>query len=117
MSAVQLSLDLRDRKSRRKAGPRLAARMMQILAARRRWTTRRDLAKFGLNDRQCRLGREWAHGRILQGQQGYKLLRYATPGEVHEARMAIVRQMEAERKQLELLTRRAHEAMHRKGVA
>lgn len=117
MTAAQLTLDLRERKARRKAGPRLAARMMQILAARGRWTTRRELARFGLNDRQCRLGREWAHGRILQGQQGYKLLRDATPGEIEAAISSFRAQIEAESKQMGLLIRRAHESLHRRGVA
>lgn len=117
MSAVQLTFDMRDRKARAKAGPKLAARMISILAVKRCWMKRKDFARYGLTDRQCRLGRECAHGRILQGQSGYKLMRYATPEEILEARMAIHRQIIAEQKQLDLLTRRAHEALHKRGVA
>lgn len=117
MSAVQLSLDLRERKSRRKAGPKLAARMMSILAVRGDWTTRRQLAHYGLNDRACRLGREWAHGRVIASRLGYKLLRYATPEEIREAGNAILRQIEAEQRNYAMLTRRAHEALHKRGVA
>ena len=117
MTAAQLTLDLRERKARRKAGPHLARRMMSILAARGRWTTRKQLSAFGLTDRECRLGREWAHGRILQGQQGYKLLRDATPGEIEAAISAFRAQIEAESKQMGLLIRRAHESLHRRGVA
>lgn len=117
MSASQLSLDLRERKTRRKVGPRLAARMMQILAARGTWMTRRELAKYGLTDRECRLGREWAHGRILQGQSGYKLLRYATPLEISTAIGSFRAQIEAESEQMRLLIKRSHQAMHKKGVA
>ena len=117
MTANQLTLDLRERKTRRKAGPKLAARMMQVLVARRDWMTRAQLLRYGLNDRECRLGREWAHGRILHGQRGYKLLRYATPGEIEAAIGAFKAQIDAEGRQMGLLIRRAHEAIHRRGVA
>lgn len=113
----QLSFDLRERKTRQKAGPRLAARMIAILAMRRDWTTRAHLAAYGLKIRECPLGREWAHGRIIASQRGYKLLRHATPDETFEARMAFVRLIEADQKQLAQLTRRAHEALHKRGVA
>lgn len=117
MTASQLTLDLRERATRRKAGPRLAARMMSILAVRKTWVTRRELAVYGLSDRECRLGRECAHGRIIAGQQGYKLLRYATPDEIQQAIAAFRAQIDAESKAMGRLIRRAHEALHRRNVA
>jgi hypothetical protein len=117
MAQVQMSLDLRERSSRRKAGQKLAARMMAILAVRKTWTTWAVLARYGMKDRECRLGRECSHGRILQGQKGYKLLRYATSEEVRDAYMSFMRQIDAETKQAQLLMRRAHDSLNRRGVA
>jgi len=116
---TQLTLDFSDRKTRRRAGPRLAARMMAILAARGDWTTRAQLRAIdaALTDRACRLGRECAHGRILQGQRGYKLLRHATPAEIRAAYGAFISQIEAEQNQAAQLMRRAHAALNDRRAA
>lgn len=115
--SAQLTLDLSERKTRRKTGPRLAARMIAILAVRREWTTREQLRHYGLTDRECRLGREWSHGRILAGQRGYKLLRYSTPDEIRDAYYAFISMIEAQQVQAGWIMRRAHGAINRKGVA
>ena len=115
--SAQLTLDLSERKTRRKTGPRLAARMIAILAVRREWTTRSTLKHYGLTDRECRLGREWSHGRVIAGQRGYKLLRYATADEVREAYGAIIAQIAAQQEQARILMRRAHRALAEKNVA
>lgn len=115
--SAQLTLDLSERKTRLKAGPRLAARMIAILAVRREWTTRATLKHYGLNDRECRLGRECSHGRVIAGQRGYKLLRYATADEVRAAYGAIIAQIAAQQEQARMLMRRAHRALAEKNVA
>lgn len=117
MTAHQLHLDLRERSARTKHGPKLAARMIAILAIRKDWTTREQLRNYGLTDRECRLGREWSHGRILAGQRGYKLLRYSTPDEIRGAYYAFISMIEAQQVQAGWIMRRAHGAINRKGVA
>jgi hypothetical protein len=112
---TQLTLDLSTRATRRKAGPRLAARMIAILAKREDWTTRAQFAGYGLNDRACRLGRECSNGRILRGQRGYKLLRQSTPDEIRECGAAWLAQIQAEQREYSKFMRRAHAAMVRKG--
>jgi hypothetical protein len=117
MTAKQLHLDLRERKTRMKHGPKLAARMIAILAQRREWTTRQQMKAYGLTDRECRLAREWAHGRVLCGQKGYKLLRDATPDEIRACYFAFVAMIEAQQVQASWIMRRGHEALNKKGVA
>lgn len=116
-AAQQLTFNLSERKTRRKAGPQAARRMIQVLAARRDWITRAEFAAYGLTDRACRLGREWSHGRILRGQRGYKLLRYATPEEIRECGAAWLAQIQAEQREYALFTRRAHRALAERGLA
>ena len=83
---------------RTKNGPRLAREMIAVLAGLKRWVTRREFAEkwgFSPDGRECRLGREHAHGRILQGQRGFKLMRDATPEEIAESAARIRAQIEA----------------------
>jgi len=117
MTGKQLDFDLSRKSDRAKAGPKLAARMMAILAVNRGWLKRKDLARHGLTDRQCRLGRAASHGRIIRGQQGFKLLRYATQEEVRKALSAITAQIKAEQKQYDQLVKRAHRTIHERNAA
>ena len=51
-----------------------------------RWHTARQLADAtGLPDRVARMCAEASEGRVISGQQGYKLTACATPGEIHHA--------------------------------
>ena len=112
---TQLTFDstLRKKERRAKVGPRIAAQMIRHLAGVRCWVTRREFKdRLGLNDRLCRLGREWSHGRILRGQDGYKLLRYATPGEIAKASAAWLAQIKAEQSEHARMMRRAHANLH-----
>lgn len=109
---AQLQLNLRNRQARLRAGPRLAARMIAILAARRAWTTRAELSAHGLSDRQCRLARAASHGRIIRGQRGYLLLRFATAEDVRLCLGAWRAQIAAEQREYLLLCRRAHRVLH-----
>lgn len=109
MTAQQIHFDLSEKANRRKAGPNLARRMIAYLMVTRRWTNRSHFkAAIGLTDRECRLGRAAAHGRILNGQQGYKLLKYATPEEVAEAAGAWIKRIQANQAEYSQLMRRAH---------
>ena len=99
---------------------KLAARMMAVLAVNRGWVTRKQFAcdhGFSRDGRQCRLGREASHGRIIMGQHGYKLLRYATAEEVRICDMTYRSQIEALTKERLQLQRRAHRQLHERGVA
>jgi len=116
MNARQISLDLSQKKKRKKAGPHLARKMIAYLAGRQgRWVNRSELKVHqGLTDRECRLGREAAHGRILAGQKGYKLLKYATPDEIREAGNMWISRVKANQEQYSQLMRRAHAMINRK---
>ena len=112
---TQLTLDLSKPSTRRKAGPNLARRMIAILAVNRGWITRREFkSNHGIDDRACRLGRECAHGRIIRGNLGYKLLAHATPEEIRKACNAWLSQIEAEQEQYRLLIKRAHKTLAEK---
>lgn len=112
-----MSFDLSKSDNRKRVGPQLARRMMAILAVRRDWTTRAQFKAHGLNDRMCRLGRECSHGRIMRGQRGYKLLRFATPEEVRESAGAWIKQIQAEQREYSTFVRRAHKVLAERGAA
>lgn len=109
---TQLELSFSEHRSRKRAGPRLAARLIAILSVHRHGLKRAELTHFGLNDRACRLGREYSHGRIISGPTGYKLLKYATPVEIRACLGRIVAQIEAEQEQYRQLAARAHRMLH-----
>ena len=99
--------DLSRKEVRKRVAPSYARRMIALLAVRRCWTTRREFRQLiGLDDRQVRLGREAAHGRIAYGQDGLKLIRDLTLDEYreYESRLekdiqaAVSRKMEAIRR-------------------
>lgn len=108
-SATQIHLDLSKTENRKKAGVHLARRMIAYLAVTKCWTNRTEFKNaIGLTDRECRLGRVAAHGRILNGQKGYKLLKYATPEEISEAAGAWIKRIKANQNEYSQLMRRAH---------
>jgi len=108
----------RQRKIRAKAGPKAARKMIAVLIVKRTWTTRREFAeKHGLSDRECRLGRECSHGRIIRGQLGYKLVKDATPDEIAQASAAWLSQIKAEQREHAMMMRRAHQSVSRQGGA
>ena len=115
MNARQISLDLSQKKKRKKAGPHLARKMIAVLSVSKTWMKRKDFLNWiALTDRECRLGREAAHGRILAGQKGYKLLKYATPDEIREAGNMWISRVKANQEQYSQLMRRAHAMINRK---
>ena len=59
------------------------------------WFTRAQFEEYGLSGRECRAGREAAHGRIIAGQSGYKLLRHATQDEAKAWRNILTSQKTA----------------------
>ncbi len=110
MNALQPELALyRKREVRKKLGPQCARRMIAVLYVHGGWVTRREFQeKHGIPWRECALGREASHGRILMGQHGFRLLTKATPEEIHEALATWVSQIRAAQKQYATLCRRAH---------
>ena len=110
---MQTHFDLSDQANRKKAGAHLARRMIAYLMVTKRWTNRSQFKKgIGLTDRECRLGRAAAHGRILAGQQGYKLLKHATPEEIEEAAAAWIKRIKACQEEYSRLMRRAHGSLN-----
>ena len=113
MTGYQVSFDLSDKETRKKKAPELARKMIAFLAVKRDWTTRAQFREsLGMTDRECRLGREGSHGRILQGQKGYKLLRDATPAEVRATAGNWISQIKACQDEYALLMRRAHSILN-----
>ena len=108
----QLDLGLRHPAHRRRVGPELARRMLAILHARGGWVTRAEFKAHGLNPRQCRLGRECSHGRIIFGAQGYRLLETATAEEVHACLGYWQAQIKAAQREHAQLCRRAHRMLN-----
>jgi hypothetical protein len=111
---IQMQLNLSERANRRKMGPKLAARMIAMLTKRGGWTTRgqfRDI--LGLKDRECRLGRECSHGRIIAGQKGYKLIKQASCEEIHATLATIRAQIRAEQEQHRMIMKRAYQQLNR----
>ena len=109
----------RSKRNRAKHGPKLASRMIAILTVNAKrnggWMKRREFAErygFSADGRDCRLGRECSHGRILASQRGYKLARLATQNEGAEALARIRKQIDAEREQYRLLCMRLHRAVY-----
>lgn len=97
MTAVQTTFeDLSQKEVRKRVAPSYARRMIALLAVRRCWTTRREFKQMiGLDDRQVRLGREAAHGRIAYGQGGLKLLRDLTLDEYREYEARLEKDIQA----------------------
>ena len=109
MTGRQAQLDLSNKANRKKAGSHLARRMIAYLVVINRWANRSEMkAKIGLTDRECRLARAASHGRIIAGQQGYKLLKHATPEEVADAGGAWIKRIKACQEEYSQLMRRAH---------
>ena len=111
---TQLTLDLSQRTTRKRVGPELARRMIAILSVNKGWMKRQDFAAYGLDPRKCRLGRECSNARIIASQNGYKLLKYATPDEIRIASNAILSQIQAEQEQYRKLILRAHKVLAEK---
>ena len=88
---------------------------MRILAATGAWMTRRELRDRNLNDRQCRLAREHAHGRILAGSKGYRMMRFATPEEIRRSLALRKAQIDTETRNYLQEMRRAHTALAKAG--
>ena len=117
---AQLEMTYADKATRSKRGPRLAARMIAVLWVKRRWVTRREFIDehgFSSDGRECRLGCECAHMRIIFGAKGYQLLAHSTPDEIYRCYATIKKQRKAlERREIQI-TKRAHEAIVKKGAA
>ena len=109
MTAKQVHFDLSKKTTRKKAGAHLARRMIAYLMVTKRWVKRDEFkAAIHLTDRECRLGRKAAHGRILATQEGYKLMKFATPEEVAKAALAWISRIKANQEGYSQLMRRAH---------
>lgn len=113
MTGQQLEL-YRDRNTRKRKSPELARRMIAALSANGAWLTREQFRiRHGLTPRECRLGRVAAHGRIIQGQRGYKLITHATPEETAECLANFQSQITALQKEWQAVNRRAHSAVNK----
>ena len=74
----------------------LARRMIAILEVHADcWMTRDDMADYDFSERDCRAGRSAAHGRIIAGCKGFKLLKYAAPIELGRWRSFLLSQQRA----------------------
>ena len=92
--------------------------MIAVLWVKRRWVTRSELElAHNFTARECRLARQCAHGRVLYGQSGFKLLAHATPEEIRKCGGAMLGQIKAMQEEYRQLTKRAHEAIVKKGAA
>lgn len=88
----QLELSLRAKRETR--GPEVAAEMQMLLrnlhAEGTAWATRELMRqRFGYTDRECRLGRQHSHGKIIAGQRGYRLTEAASLAEITAAAAAL----------------------------
>lgn len=98
-----------------KHGPELARKLIAILAVKRRFVKRCELiSEHRFTARECRMAREASHSRVIATQQGYCLLRHATPDDIREARNAFVAQKTAATRSIMQLDKRAHESLARK---
>ena len=115
MNGKQKVFDLSKKANRKKAGAHLARRMIAYLMVANRWVNRSEFrAAIGLTDRECRLGRAAAHGRILNGSRGYCLLKYATPEEIAQSGQAWIARIKAGQEEYSQLMRRAHGVLNGK---
>ena len=113
---MNAQLNLFDERTRGVPAGRCAARMIAILVKRGGgWLKRADFAEYGLTDRQCRAGREAAHGRIICGQRGFKLTRNASGEEVAECLAFLASSIRAFQEDYRLVSRRAHRQLHNAG--
>jgi hypothetical protein len=71
--------------------------MIAILAAKGTWVKRSEImAAYDWKDSMpCRLGREGSRGRIIWGQQGYKLTRLAALQEIDLCAATILSQIKS----------------------
>lgn len=84
MSELQCEMPLASAQPER--GPELAERLVALLESRPCWLTRKDLNRilgFSADGRDARLARQYAKGRIIYGQNGYKAARHATRDEMN----------------------------------
>jgi hypothetical protein len=104
---TQLDLPLHPAQPKKTTARRMAARLIAILKARGGWITRRELYErhgFSRDGRQARAACEMAHGRIIVGRKGFKLLADATPNEIAATRnfyASMKRKLELKIKQLD----------------
>lgn len=116
MTAQQLTFDsqYRHASKRAKKGPQLARRMIALLAvANGNSMKRSDFKRYGLTERECRLGRAASHARIIQTRNGYKLLRDASPEEIAACVGNFDKQIKAMTREKIGILRRAHDAVNR----
>lgn len=106
---TQLTLNYSSRQTRKRHAPDCARRMLAYLIATKQWSTRDELVnRCGLSERECRLGCEAAHGRIIFGQRGYKAICYATVDEIAQCGNTILSQIKALQAKYSRLMVRAH---------
>ena len=60
-----------------------------------RWMTRKEMAAFGLTERDCRKARQESKGRIIFGPKGYKATSDATIEEIQRAAATLASQAKA----------------------
>jgi len=107
---VTLTPSLFAMRQKSEPGSHLARRMIAaLIVCGGRWVTRREMReRFGLSDRECRLGRAAAHGRIIYGQAGYRLLKDATPDEIRRCLSVTCAMINSLQREYRALARRAH---------
>lgn len=72
------------------------------------WMYRRELARYGLPDRECRDGRAGSRGLIIAGQRGYKMSDRATRDELDAAASMLTAQAKALMKEAQHIWRFIH---------
>lgn len=82
MKSVQAELGLFMASS--KTEEQLAEELLGVLDITKDWMTRKEV-KAWMSDRECRLARAGAKGRIISGQSGYKATKHATLDEIKMA--------------------------------
>lgn len=106
---VQQQLNFSSRVVRRRHAGQCARRMIAYLSCTGIWQTRADMKHaLGMSDRECRLGVEAAHGRIIFGQSGYRLTRKASIEEIDACAATIVSQIKALQQKYKQLILRRH---------
>lgn len=112
---TQLPLNFASADTRKRAGGQLARKMIAYLNASSGWTTRAEFkTNIGLTDRECRLGRKASHGRIIFGQRGYHLRKFATEEEISRCLATIISQIQELQDDYKWTARKSHNAIHGK---
>lgn len=106
---LQRELNFADRVTRKTVGRHSARRLIAHLATHPGWQTRAVIrAATGMSEREIRLARSAAHGRILFSQAGFRLTKTATQEEISVCLATFLSQIHALQEDYRQTAARAH---------